>query len=337
MELFHLREIINGTTSLAEIEKLNPVLGNQLAEFVTKVRDCCKEAYERLSKALSSVVSLSSKPTDEDIEKVLVQMREAPDSNWFKNVSGICDRLAALAKNYKPAIDEQIQYARGLNEDVPLTEENMRNYVGPRSSQMSEFMRLLQRHEGDLKDDLRRAVSQIEYRLGSARGTGDVEDARAYALKVQEEIAKGNDQIAQISYQIGGTSSNGAEAILSPGDIAEKALRRPEIMAIISMFFLLVVFYSGAAVFRFLTILQFILLTGFTLTAVVVVNAFYLKTIDKLSEESFLKLMELALLKFFAPLTRSVAGAATGEPPAEETKDKKATPTRKRTRKIKPY
>jgi hypothetical protein len=44
--------------------------------------------------------------------------------------------------------------------------------------------------------------------------------------------------------------------------------------------------------------------SGGDLTAVIVVNAFYLRTIDKLSEKGFLTLMQLALLKFFAPLTR---------------------------------
>jgi hypothetical protein len=325
MELFHLYEIINGTTSLAEIEKLNPVLGTQLGSFVAEVRDCCSEAYGRLSNALSSVVTLSSKPTVGEIEKALRLMREAPDSHWFKNVSGICDRLAALATKFEPQIDKQIVYARSLNQQVPITDENIHSYVGPRSSQIAELMRLLQRHEGDLKEDLRRAVSEIESRLGKAKATGDVEEARQYAMKVREEIAKGSDQIAKISYQIAGSSSKGAETILSPGEIAEKALRRPEIMAIISMFFLLLVFYSGAAVFRFLAVYQFVLLTGFTLTAVIIINAFYLRTIDKLSEESFLKLMELALLKFFAPLTRTAAKNASSDPAKNESIAKKDT------------
>ena len=60
----------------------------------------------------------------------------------------------------------------------------------------------------------------------------------------------------------------------------------------------------AATVFQFLAVYQFILATGFAITAVIAVNALYLRSIDKLSEENFLKLMQLALLKFFAPLTR---------------------------------
>ena len=59
-----------------------------------------------------------------------------------------------------------------------------------------------------------------------------------------------------------------------------------------------------ASVLQFIQIYQFVLVTGFALTAVIVINALYLRNIDKLSEASFLRLMELALRKFFAPLTR---------------------------------
>ena len=70
------------------------------------------------------------------------------------------------------------------------------------------------------------------------------------------------------------------------------------------MFFVVLAVALGATVFQFLTFYQFVLVTGFAITAVTVVNALYLKSVDKLSEENFLKLMQLALLKFFAPLTR---------------------------------
>jgi hypothetical protein len=58
------------------------------------------------------------------------------------------------------------------------------------------------------------------------------------------------------------------------------------------------------AVLQYVSLIAFPLLIGFVLTAVIVVNAFYLRSIDKLREESFMGLMKLALLKFFAPLAR---------------------------------
>jgi hypothetical protein len=40
----------------------------------------------------------------------------------------------------------------------------------------------------------------------------------------------------------------------------------------------------GAAAFQFLSILAFVLLSGFILTAAIVLNAFYLRSIDKLQD-----------------------------------------------------
>ncbi len=62
---------------------------------------------------------------------------------------------------------------------------------------------------------------------------------------------------------------------------------------------------------QFISLIAFPLLTDFVLTAVIVVNAFYLRSIDKLREEPFLELMKLALLKFFAPLMRGSGRPST--------------------------
>jgi hypothetical protein len=118
-------------------------------------------------------------------------------------------------------------------------------------------------------------------------------------------------RIAKFCWQIEGGSSKGAEAVITPEKIAEQALQTPERMLILSMFFIVLVFALGAVSFQFLKFYQFTLVTGFSLTAVIVVNAFYLRNTGKLTEQNFLKLMELALLKFFAPLTRQKAGAAS--------------------------
>jgi hypothetical protein len=68
----------------------------------------------------------------------------------------------------------------------------------------------------------------------------------------------------ELSFQIEGGSSRGAEAILTPGEIAEVALRRPERMLILSMFFVVILFSLGAFAFRFLKFYQFVIVSGFT-------------------------------------------------------------------------
>jgi hypothetical protein len=169
---------------------------------------------------------------------------------------------------------------------------------------IASLLSLLQKRESELKDDLRFTVMIMQTKLGPAKDTGKVEEAREYALTVQEEISYSLDQIKKLSLQIAAGSSKGVSAILTLAEIAEDALRRPERVLILNMFFVTLVVALGATVFQFLKVYQFILVTGFAVTAVTVINALYLRTIDKLSEENFFKLMQLALLKFFAPLTR---------------------------------
>lgn len=287
MELKHLRTIVEGLDSLASIEQEHPVLGKQLLRFVKEVSDCCENAYERLSKALGDVRGLSSTPSQQEIEKVLETINQAPSSKWFKEVSGICNRLEVLAEEFNPAFSEQLDYTRKYDET---------DY-----DKLSSLFQLLKKHEYDLKNDIRGAVEVIQTKLGRAKNTGNVENARKYALSVQKEISQSIDEISKISIRIAGGDSKGVERIFQ-AEIAENALRRPERVLILNMFFVSVCLTLGATVFQFLNIFQFILITGFTLTVVIVINAFYLRTISDLSDENFIRLLELALLKFLAPL-----------------------------------
>jgi hypothetical protein len=304
MELVNLRTIVEGLDSLAEIEKEHPKLGRQLLDFTTRVSDCCERAYDRLSEALATVRGLSSRPTQQEVESVLKKLNDAPSSKWFKDVAGICDQLAALAEEFEAPIGEQLRYTSSFGENYEQASKDM---TAPRYAahyKIAPLLSLLQKHERQLKDDIRAIVARLQAKLGPAKDTGNVEDARAYALGVQREVSESLDHIKKLSLRIAGSSTDGASAILTPSEIAETALRRPERVLILNMFFVFLVVVLGATAFQYVAVYQFVLITGFAITAVTVVNALYLKSIDKLSEESFLKLMQLALLKFFAPLTR---------------------------------
>jgi hypothetical protein len=84
MELRHLRVIVEGLDSLAEIEKEHPVLGAKLLTFVQDVRACCKQAYERLSTALGEVRNLPSKPSPEQLDAAFATINAAPTVNGSK-------------------------------------------------------------------------------------------------------------------------------------------------------------------------------------------------------------------------------------------------------------
>ncbi len=251
-----------------------------------------EEAYGRLSQTLGVVRQVPDQPSDQEIGKLTAAISDLPSSNWFKNVSRICDRLAVLADVFSEKIIEQRKYAA--------------NTAGPEGHNLSMLVRVLSTHEGNLKDDMRNVVWSLQNEIGSAKTKGSFSDVRALAVNIQKEIDMRIDEISKVSGNMKGTASDGAENLLEK-EAAEKALQTPERMLILSMFFLTFIFSLGAFVFHFLKPYQFILVTGFALTAVIVVNAFYLRTIGKLSEKGFLSLMQLALLKFFAPLTRRTA------------------------------
>jgi hypothetical protein len=305
MELHNLHTIVDGLESLSAIEKEHPVLGKQLFNFVTEVSECCDLAYNRLSRALGNVRNLSSQSTKKQVESVATEINEAPDSKWFKEVAGICNQLAVLASRHQKDFSSQLEYTSPFGDNWKDSHDKM---TLPRYSahyKIAPLFSLLEKQERQLKDDIRDVVSNVQSKLGDAKDSGNFQDVRNYALEVQKEISQSLDEIKQISYQLKGTSKDGATIILTPEKIAENALRRPERILILNMFFILVTICAGATIFQYLQIYQFILVTGFSITVVIVLNAFYLKTIDKLSEESFLKLIQLALLKFFAPITKS--------------------------------
>lgn len=304
MELHNLHTIVDGLESLSAIEKEHPVLGKQLFDFVNEVSGSCELAYDRLSQALGKVRNLSSQSTKKEIDDTIKEINEAPDSKWFKEVAGICDQLAALALRHQSDFHSQLRYTSPFGENWENSKENMSSPRYAAHYKIAPLFSLLEKQERQLKDDIRRVVSNVQSKLSDAKDNGNFQDLRNYAFEVQNEISKCIDEIKRISYQIKGTSSDGSSIILTPEKIAENALRRPERVLILNMFFLIVVISVGATIFQFLKVYQFILLTSFAITIVIVINALYLRTIDKLSEENFLKLLQLALLKFFAPITK---------------------------------
>lgn len=302
MELVHLREIVVGLDSLAKIEKEHPALGAKLLSFIENIRSCCRKAYGRLSKYLGEVRALPPNPNDEELERVIASLADAPDSAWFRDVTGICAQLAALAETFDGPLRDQVTYTSphgGNWKDFSVGKFPERFEA---HSHIASLFSLLERQERELKDDLRHAVHTLQAMIGQAKGTGDIAPARAYAITVDSEIAHGLASIESLCYQLKGSSS--VAHVLTREEIADQAMRRPERVLILNMFFAVLAFALGAAAFQVINFYQFLLVSAFTFTIVTVVNAFYLRTIDKLSEEGFLALMQLAILKFFAPLFR---------------------------------
>jgi len=301
MELSNLSVIVEGLDSLAAIEKEHPELGTALLAFVQRVGACCDQAYSRLSDALGTVRSLPAKPRKGEITAILKILNDAPNSKWFKEVTGICGQLEALIEEFQGPLSNQMQYAMTPSAAREKSVDAERNDA---YRKLGALFVMLQHHEGDLKDDMRDVVAKLEAKLGPVKDGGSIESAREYSLRVQKEIASRIDHVKRLCLRIEGTSGGGVRAVLDNAKVAEDAMRAPGRMMVLNMFFVVVLIIVAASIFQILTVPKFLMATAFAITAVTILNAFYLRSIDKLREESFLKLMELALVKFFIPLTR---------------------------------
>jgi hypothetical protein len=287
MELWALQSIADGTVSLAELEREHPTMGGNFKKFVDTINRCCRDAYNRFSTCLDDVLTLPIEPDEKSKSNVLQKLRDASDSAWFRDVARICDDLAAVAATY----------------DADIKKHAADESVGDGSSKRhSLFMLLaiLHKHEGDLKQDIRNAVDNLKIEIADGR----ISDARRRALSIKDEIAHNLTRINGVALQITGSAKDGANDVLTKEKIAEAALRRPERVLLLNMALVVVLLIVGATVLQYVSLIAFPLLTGFVLAVVTILNAFYLRTIEQLGEEPFMELMKLALLKFFAPLTR---------------------------------
>lgn len=294
MDLSALQYIADGTVSLAELERKNPVLGRNFKDFVVTINRCCRDAYERFSTCLDDVLTLPSKPSEAAKAVVLQKLRDASDSVWFRDVARICDDLAAIANTYDEDIRKHISDQQGVS-----TEQRQ---------SLLWLLGILHKHEGNLKEDIRRAVDGLKVNIADSK----IEEARQRALKIKDEIDRNLTRINGVAICITGSSTDGANEVLTKQQIAEAALRRPERVLLFNMAMVVALLIVGATVLQYISLIAFPLLTGFVLTAVIVVNAFYLRSIDKLKDEPFIELMKLALLKFFAPLMRGSGPPSTG-------------------------
>jgi hypothetical protein len=128
-------------------------------KFIQDVRDCCKQAYERLSTALGEVRNLPSKPSPKQVDDASATINAAPNSKWFKDVSGICDRLAALATDFDADLSQQIQYTSPTGENW---QESLKAPNQPRFAahyRIAPLLSLLHKQERDLKEDIRNTVA----------------------------------------------------------------------------------------------------------------------------------------------------------------------------------
>jgi hypothetical protein len=205
MELRALEAIARGVETLADLERENPRLGGDLARFVKTVRDCCDEAYGNLSQKLQLVRNLPDNPSDPQLKHVQSDLYAAGDSAWFRDVARICDRLAVVADGFRSAIEDQGRYAE---EHSNVAIEKVERKA---SWDLWSLIGTLDKHEGELKRDIRNAIANVQEELGR----GNLDEARSRAKTIQEQIDFLNSQISQTANRITGTSTTGLRKLLT--------------------------------------------------------------------------------------------------------------------------
>jgi hypothetical protein len=187
-----------GTDSLAELEKANPILGERLKDFVNTIVSCCRKAYERFSDALDGVLTLSLEATQTEKDAVLKTLKDASNSQWFREVAQICDQLAAIADTYDSDIQQHI-------DSIPVLGQL------DRRPSLRRLLEILHKHDGDLKNDINSAVDELKMDISDSK----ISEARNLAATIKKEITKTLTRIRGVSVRITGSSAQGAKNALS--------------------------------------------------------------------------------------------------------------------------
>jgi hypothetical protein len=283
-----LSGIIREVDTLAELEAKHPVLGRDLGDFLTRLKTACEKAYEHFLENIQPLTTLDAPPVGQSLKAIREQLGETYSHHWFKNVGRVCDILHSLDDPYGAKLQQ-----------IGLTESS-----GPgATTRLWALVGVIDKHEKNLEEDIESAARSLENALETAVQTGDAMPLRQMAIQQRQQLSEQLRQLQSAVTRSVGTS-NRAVGMLKE-EIAESALAsRPMAMYLLNGFFLLIFLAAFGAVANYFPWYTFVLISGAAFTGLVLLNAFHLRQIGALSEENFLSLIRLALLKFFAPLTR---------------------------------
>lgn len=286
MRLPQLLRVINRIETLAELEKIDPVVAGNLKDFIEKVTEYCQSMADQHEVLFNKTMTLSDDASKRHVDDVIESVYSAESISTERSLSRICRDLELIAEEFDKSACE----------------------AGLEVSEKSSLLRLVATlHVTPLA--FYNAFDELAYRVIGALREGKIGEARTSAREAKAEIRTLLSRVNKASSQIIGSSSDGANLFLTKSQVVENALRRPERVLLLNMSLLIVLFILGATALQYVSLVAFPLLAAFVLASVVVVNAIYLRGIGQLGEESFMGLMKLALLNFFAPLARSSAPA----------------------------
>jgi hypothetical protein len=268
----------------------NTDLTRDVARFVVAVAEEVSQAFSDFHETLREIAFLA--PGDLSADKITQLQKDLTATyakDKFKNVLRICDRLNELAHDYKVRIEPNIPGAAG----------------GP----SSQLFWLLEKHEGAFIYTIRNAVDQINKILDQYRDGAGIDEARARARAALKELQQSLEQVTKAQNQVLGSLPGGTSMLLDSGRIADEVLRRSPWFS--GSFYLgsaLILLTALTIVAGHVPILTFPLVLAGTFAGMTIIGAFQLQNDRRLSEKSFVQLVDLALRRVLLPISKKRLG-----------------------------
>jgi hypothetical protein len=262
-------------------------LAREVARFVSDVAEQVDLAFSDVHDVLREVAFLSPSELSPDrITHVQEKLAGTHSREKFKKVLGICDRLSVLANQYRQQIEPRL------------------TQVGA-APQSSELFWLLEKHEGAFIYTIKNAVNEINAILDGYQPGQNINDARARARQSLAELENGLQAVMHARNRVVAALPDGAALLLDPKRIADDVLRRsPWFSGSFYLATALLLLTGLTIVAGTVSALAFPLVVAGTFAGLTVVGAFQLKNDNRLSEQSFLQLIDLAMRRVLLPLSK---------------------------------
>lgn len=261
----------------------NGELARSVAKFVTEVADEVDKAFGDVHDVLREIAFLSpASESAEEVNRIQSRLAATYSREKFKNVLEICARLDTLAHDYRNNIQPYLQ-------------------VGPHHS---ELFWLLEKHEGSFIYTIRSAVDEVQTLLDTYSKNKDLTDARARARKGLRELEAGLAEVIRAKQRVIGSLPGGTTMLLE-GKIADRILRdSPWFSGSFYLATTLILLTALTIVAGNTRPLAFPFVTVAAFAGLTIIGAFQLKNDGRLSEASFVHLLDLAMRRVLLPLSK---------------------------------
>ncbi len=276
---------IDNVISVAQASS-NKKLQTDVLNFVIGVGKEVDKAFSDVHKLLGEIAFL--KPSELTEDKVIDLQKNLTDTysrDKFKKVKKICDALKKLANRFHADIEPHLTAAGGV----------------PNSSQL---FWMLESHEGSFIHIIHHEIDEIVRLLDDYKTVHNIDAARTRARQAQKDLAEAMNHVMTASNKMIGALPNGSSLLLNKS-VADEVLRKsPWFSGAFYLVVAVVLLTALTIVAGNVNPLMFPLVVGGAFAGLTLVGAFQLKNDDRLSEISFMKLVDLALRRVILPLSQ---------------------------------